>query len=786
MPRIILNRLSPALFPKRINIVWFVFLFKSLSVFASGIADLNFESDIRPLLDQYCFRCHGEEKQKGDIQLSSFHDKRGLLKEYKLWQEVIHQIKSEEMPEEEPLPTHEERTLLVSWLEQTLNEIDWSKVKNPGHITMPRLTKEEYNNTMRDLLGIDIKPGNFFSEDGEGHSGFTNDRDSLVITPVLMEKYFAAAERSIDALLSYRYTPVEFFYESEDMFMTETRETPKQFEGDFFGYVINRGQMTLYESIDFPYDGIYEFRIRALSTGGPTGTRLRINDEIKGDIEVHEETAGIYSLNAFVPEGTQQVAWNIEVPEVYFKAPKIEGGDNPHRPQSIAIDWIEVRGPALPEAIQVNPLVFIAKPGKGMSAEKAANRILTQFLPRAFRRPVSKREADRYRELFEREMQAGQSFEDSIKLSLTAILVSPHFLYRPELEPAPQNEPYKIDDFQLASRLSYFLWATMPDEELFKLAKAKRLSRPGVLKRQIDRMLNDSRAHSTMETFLGQWLGYDALGKTVFPDQRKFGEFTPVLNRAMKEETFLAFMATFQEGGSLLDLLDSDKTYLNEVLAKHYGIEGVVGNDMRLVKLDEPYRGGLLGMGSVLTATSNPIRTNPVSRGKWVLETLLGNRIPEPPADAGILPETAGQIKGQTLREEFEMHRRNPSCVDCHEKIDPIGFGLENFDAIGRFRTEENGVRLDSSGVMPDGTVFEGPAELKAYIIKERKDLFIRTVTEKLLAYGLGRDLKHYDEGAIIKIIDALEKSGYNTKTLISEIVLSYPFQNQHPNPDDE
>ena len=294
MPRIILNRLSPALFPKRINIVWFVFLFKSLSVFASGIADLNFESDIRPLLDQYCFRCHGEEKQKGDIQLSSFHDKRGLLKEYKLWQEVIHQIKSEEMPEEEPLPTHEERTLLVSWLEQTLNEIDWSKVKNPGHITMPRLTKEEYNNTMRDLLGIDIKPGNFFSEDGEGHSGFTNDRDSLVITPVLMEKYFAAAERSIDALLSYRYTPVEFFYESEDMFMTETGATPKQFEGDFFGYVINRGQMTLYESIDFPYDGIYEFRIRALSTGGPTGTRLRINDEIKGDIEVHEETAGIY------------------------------------------------------------------------------------------------------------------------------------------------------------------------------------------------------------------------------------------------------------------------------------------------------------------------------------------------------------------------------------------------------------------------------------------------------------------------------------------------------------
>jgi hypothetical protein len=307
-----------------------------------------------------------------------------------------------------------------------------------------------------------------------------------------------------------------------------------------------------------------------------------------------------------------------------------------------------------------------------------------------------------------------------------------------------------------------------------------------VLERQVERLLLDPRAKIAMEGFLGQWLGYESLGKTVFPDRRKFPEFDSVLSHAMKQETILAFQATLDEGGSLLDLLDSSETFLNEPLAILYGIEGVEGSEMRRVALSNRERGGLLGMASVLTATSSPTRTNPVNRGKWVLETLLGNRIPEPPADAGILPENAGQVEGQTLREEFEMHRRNPSCVDCHEKIDPIGFGLENFDALGRFRTTENGVPVDSSGVMPDGFAFEGPVELKDYIRSERKDQFIRNITEKMLAFALGRELKHYDEGPVLKIIDALEKSEYSAKTLIKEVVLSYPFQNQHPNPNDE
>ena len=882
----------------------------------SGLNSLKFETDIRPLLEEYCFRCHGEEEQNADVQLSSFHTKRSLLKEHKLWQEVIHLIREEEMPEEEPLPTPEERALLVDWLELTLNEIDWTKIKNPGRVTIPRLTKVEYNNTMRDLLGFDFNPGNVFSEDGEGQSGFTNDRDSLFITPVQMEKYFEAAERSLDALLSFEKEPIEYFFESEDMFMTETRETPKQIGDDFLGFVINRGQMTLYESMDFPYDGFYRFTIRALSTEGPTGTRLRINDEVKGDIEIYKEVPDIYSITAFVPKGSQQVAWNIQKPAVlYTPKPKprstnyktlpnnsgklvrkgieentplypdsdenkesirdsitrlnetaksmqqryeqlrllgTEGDPNeilsymdsiyqrlervkdasaelarklglsiddfnaryrsfneakfaanekileaiasiqpvevpPQlRAQSVGIDWVKVMGPAVPENAPEKPLVFVSKPGKEMTATRAANRIIDQFADRAFRRPVSRQEVSKYLNLFKEASAGGESFEESVKLALMAVLVSPNFLYRPELAPSESGKEYRLNDYQLASRLSYFLWMSMPDEELFSLAKRKRLRQPKALRQQVERMLNDPRSAQSMETFLGQWLGFESLGVTVIPEPGIFKTFDPPLMEAMKAETVLSFESLVHSGGSLLQLLDSRQTYLNDVLAMHYGIEGIDGSEMRPVRLIDRNRGGLLGMASILTATSNPARTNPVSRGKWVLETLLGNRIPEPPADAGILPENAGQVEGQTLREEFEMHRRNPSCVDCHEKIDPIGFGLENFDAIGRFRTSENGVPIDSAGTMPDGVTFEGPVELKDYLIRERKDQFIRNIIERMLAYALGRELKHYDEAALKNIIDALGKSVYDAKTLITEVALSYPFQFQHPNPDNE
>ena len=900
----------------RLDLVGLSFVALVVASVASPSIATGFDDEIIPLLDKYCYRCHGEEEQKGDVQLSSFRSQKSILKEHKLWQDVLYVLKEEEMPEDDPLPTSQERAQLIDWLETTLNEIDWSLVKNPGHTTIPRLTKAEYNNTMRDLLGIDTQPGSFFSEDGEGQSGFNNDRDNLFITPVLMEKYFAAAERSLDALIALSKEPIELRLQSEDMFMTETRETPKDFGDGFLGYVLNRGQMTLYDSIDFPYDGFYRFEAHALSTEGPTGARLRINDEIKGDIEVLKEEADLYAIEAFVPKGSHQVAWNIQVPSIPYKPKKTKAeeaykqipkeatsaieqaseanapryplpdeapnalkrlvnrynaasqrvqkpyeelkfvraeGDPEYivrrkeqilqysvyvedardaliehlnmseaeferalessnrkrieanrailaevahiteasiplklRPQSVAIDWIRISGPFRPSDAPENPQVFIAEPGDRLSEDQAALEVLQRFAQRAFRKRVPKREVDKYFALYKQSASSGQSYEDSLKLALTGVLVSPHFLYRPELAKTRSLKAYQVDNYSLASRLSYFLWMSMPDDELFDLAKRNRIRKPAELEVQVRRMLADPRSSQAMETFLGQWLGIESLGVTVLPDAKAFKQFTPSLNEAMKAETYLAFQSLLERNGSLIELLDSNTAFLNETLARHYSIKGVSGPEMRPVSLQDPARGGLLGMGAILTATSNPARTNPVSRGKWVLETLLGSRIPEPPADAGILPENAGQVKGQTLRQEFEEHRRNPSCVDCHEKIDPIGFGLENFDAIGRYRTTENGVPIDSAGVMPDGAAFNGPVELKRYLLSEKKDAFIRNLVERMLSFALGRELKHYDEAAILKIVEALEATDYSAQTLITEVVMSYPFQYQHPDPDNE
>ena len=435
--------------------------------------------------------------------------------------------------------------------------------------------------------------------------------------------------------------------------------------------------------------------------------------------------------------------------------------NNRQGPQrTIAIDWIELSGPVHPAGAQEHTRVFTARPdpAAGVSSRQAARTILAQFMPRAFRRPVTDAQLDRYLQFFDRAVQNGDSFEDAVKLALTAVLVSPHFLYRNEF--GPVDGEYRLDDYQIASRLSYFLWMSMPDDTLFALAAEGRLREPAVLAAQVDRMLADPKARAFTSAFMGQWLGFDSLGRTIQPDESKFPEFTPELCEAMKQETILTFESLLRRGGSLLELIDSRETWLNEALARHYGIEGVRGKELRPVALADPNRGGLLGMASILTVTSGPTRTSPVVRGKWVLETLLGEKVPEPPPDAGTLDAEAGESRGKTLREELALHRRNAACASCHSKIDPIGFGLENFDAVGRFRTLEAGRPVDNSGELPGGETFRGPAELKQMLVKQRHTQFVRNVTERMLSFALGRKLELFDEPALMKITEAVEKDG--------------------------
>ena len=908
---------------------WLI-LTMALSATGSAVAaegsekEVEFTQKVQPLLKKYCNRCHNPKKTAGKVDIAKYTAANQLLENRKAWLKILEKLEDQEMPPEEPLPTFAERQFLIEWIASEINNIDWSKVQNAGHVATARLSREEYNNTMRDLLGVDLNPGRELGDDAQGASGFNNDRDNLFIEPAILEKYIKAAQQSIDQLIALRTSPLQLHLETEMMFMTERNSPPEE-----FGYVLNRGQMTLWDSIKFPSSGYYRFRVKAWSTAGPTGVRLRINDEVQGDIQVPSQDPEMYELVTFVDKGTHQVAWNIQQGGFIVSKPNLEperfpnitddlrpeqnvmvkhkhagqpvppmnqwgsvvtnramanhprlkkiDGENqevtrlreamnsryynvqrpiewlrlhgpqgnrgelqrfkgyvvertvmleeakdslagaldisiddlnyqikeqnaealadnkiildsvanvkapmpqPQRPGSVAMDFIQIEGPISLGPVSESPRVFITEPGNEKTAIQAATDVLTLFASRAFRRPVSQEELTAYLALFERGYTDVESFNQALRLPLTAVLVSPNFLFKVEGNGNETGE-FKLSDYQLATRLSYFLWMTMPDDELFQLAAERKLSTPDVLRAQVRRMLKSPKSRAFTGNFVNQWLEIGAIGKTIGPDPKKFPEFEGVLQQSALDEPVYYFDYLVREDQSLLNLIDSRETFLNKSLAELYDIKGVEHDDLQLIALKDPNRGGLLGMSSVLTATSLPLRTSPVNRGKWVLETLLGDELPPPPPDAGTLPDNAGDVKGKTLREQFEQHRNDAACRSCHQRIDPIGFGLENFDAIGRFRLLQGGRRIDNSGELPDGRKFAGASELKQILLEE-KDRFARNLSERMLSFALGRQLQYFDEGPLRHLSESLLENDFSPQLWIEEIVLSYPFGNQN------
>ena len=891
----------------------------------------DFRTVAMPLLEKYCYECHDDDIQKGDVNLFEYADTTQVIKDRKLWLRVLEQLETREMPTEDPLPSEAEYATLIEWVDHAVNDIDWSQYRRPGHVTIPRLTKREYGNTMRELLGIDLDLEVRFSEDGEGQSGFDNDRDALFVTPAMLEKYFEAAELGMNALTAHRGVKAEDVSETilqaEEMFMTEmgTKVTPFG-DAEDKGYVLNRGQQTLYESVEFPVDGFYEFTVRSLTTQGPSGVRLRIDDVPRGDLPVPSKELKENKLVTFVQAGARQMAWNIQKPvfregdasrsravgsaedlppdanqivtrESNRNAPKWVAAEldpefadpkagaeivsrvnanavNVQRPWEwlhlhgpegdvrelkrflqyidergvrfekskdelaaalgmqrkafdeeyekrneaalkrnadllreirkklessalepaglVGIDWIKVRGPVAPARLETGNTegsaerVFIVEPGKSFTEEQAARAVLESFLRRAFRRNVSDAEVDERVEIFrQRRSEEGVDYQDALKLSLAAALVSPNFLFRHELggdeAVVKENGEFALNDWQIASRLSYFLWQSMPDDRLFALAESGKLRDDETLRAQVRRMLKDPKADDFARLFVGQWLGFGTEGQNMFPDERKFRKaWSEELRAAMVAESELFFRSLIDDRGSLLQLVDSRETFLNETLAKHYRIDDVYGTEMQRVALPDRRRGGVLGMGAVLTATSTPLRTSPVVRGAFLLEKLLAEEIPPPPPNAGELPDNAGETKGRlSLREELEAHRDRADCRDCHQKIDPLGFGLEHFDAIGQWRARTGSGEIDARGTLPSGETFDGVAELKRYILRERRDDFLRGVSEAMLKFALGRDLDGFDEPVMMEILAALEKEDFDASVLIEEVVLSYPFRNQ-------
>ena len=729
---------------------------------------VTFNKDVVPFLVKHCYSCHGNGKKKGQITLDKHTDENAIQKDRMLWESVVDMLRTGEMPpKDKPRPLAADTENVIKAIDALLTNIDCTGPRNVGRVTIRRLNRSEYNNTIRDLVGIDFKPAENFPADDTGY-GFDNIGDVLSLSPVLLERYLAAAETILDRAVVIM-DPVK--PAKNKLGGLRASKGVGEVRKGVGTVVTGKGEVSATSTIE---EGDYTIRIEAFGQqvgDEPVKATLKVGDKIIKDFTIKADkgsNAVVLEVKLPLKAGQTRIALAFLNP---FKDANI--ADKAKQQRELIVRYIELDGPynapkpALPETHRrLMAHKVEAKP------REAAREIIERFAARAFRRPVKEAEVDRFLKLYDLSAKEGDRFENNVRLALSGVLVSPHFLFRIELDP-PDAKPgatYPINDFNLASRLSYFLWSSMPDEELLTLA-AKGQLRQNV-EAQTKRMLKDAKSAAFVQNFAGQWLTIRNLA-TVAPDAKKFPGFDEELRSAMYRETELFFEAILREDRSILDFLDADFSFVNARLAKHYGIEGITGKDFQRVKMPT-MRGGILTHASILTLTSNPTRTAPVKRGKWVMDQILGTPPPPPPPDAGELEENPKELTG-SLRQRLEQHRSKASCAVCHNKMDPLGFAFENFDPIGAWRDKDGKFAIDPSGVLPDGKAFKGPNELKI-ILKSKKELFSRNLSEKIMVYALGRGVEYYDKCALDKIIVALDKNDYRFTTLILEVVKSEPF----------
>lgn len=729
----------------------------------------TFVNDVLPFLKAHCFHCHGTEdgKNKADLTLSKYADDLSVQQDRKVWDNVLHQLRAGEMPPmERKRPPAADLESVIQSIEGVLANLDCSKTPNVGRVTVRRLNRVEYNNTIRDLVGVDHQPAADFPSDDVGY-GFDNIGDVLSTTPLLFERYLAAAESILQKVIVAPET-----VEPKDIRLQGLRVSRGAGEETNGGGVLfgegEAGNELFLDAGDYKI----HVEVYAKQVGDEKArAAIRVNREIAQEFEVtstNRNQLQVLEAKVRVPSGTTRIGAAFLNP---FVAPD-STDESPNRRllfvRSIVVDG-PYNPPPPPASANQNKLMAHAD---GLEPREAAREIITRFATRAFRRPVKPDEIERILRTYDAAEKEGEKYEERLRLALCRILISPSFLFRIELDPrgAKAGEAYQISELELASRLSYFLWSTMPDDELFNLALQGELRKS--LPAQIQRMLKDPKSSALVQNFAGQWLTLRKLPQ-VSPDAKMFPQFDDDLRAAMQKETELFFEDILREDRSILHFLDADFTYVNARLARHYGIDGVYGAEFRKIKAPST-RGGLLTQASILTLTSGATRTSPVKRGKWILEQLLGTPPPPPPPDVPDLDERK-TLTG-TLRQVMEQHRENPICASCHARMDPIGFAFENFDAIGAFREKDGQFPIDPSGELPDGQKFAGPAGLKT-ILKDKKELFARSLAEKMLTYALGRGLEYYDKCAVDEIVSALEKNNYRFSTLIVETVNSDPFQ---------
>ena len=729
----------------------------------------SFQAEVAPLLAKYCTSCHGPEKPKSGLNLAKYKDTNDVGADLKIWQGVLENVESDAMPPpDRPQPTDAESALITKWIKARLGPQNCNLV-DPGHVTLRRLNRAEYNNTVRDLLDLDIRPADDFPSDDVGY-GFDNIGEVLSLSPPLLEKYLRAAEVVADrAIVADGRLEVASRKLVGDKLVGGGSDEGGHFLGSH-GEVFGEFKTTK--------DGDYVIRYRGYAQqAGPEVAKAAVSVDGKElarlDVPATAAMPGQYDVPTKLKKGKHRVA--VAFVNDYYSP---NDPDPEKRDRNLIVESIELRGPSAdgttPESHRrVIPRAI--KPGEAHAT--AAMEMLRPFVGRAFRRPATFEELNRLVRLVEMVGRDGGKFEEGMRLALTAVLTSPQFLFKVEVDrPAAKGgavEP--VSDYELATRLSYFLWSSMPDEALFKLAALNTLHEDANLDAQVRRMLADPKAAALTENFAGQWLQIRNL-RTVNPDTGRFPAFDDALRFAMQRETELFFESIVREDRSILDFLDTNYTYVNERLAKHYKIDGVKGDEFRKVMLKGDRRGGVLTQASVLTITSNPTRTSPVKRGRYILDQILGTPPPPAPPDVPELKEPSGGDDTASLRTRMEQHRSNPACASCHARMDPLGFGLENYDAIGAWRDADGKFPVDASGVLPGGKPFAGSKGLRNQL-KGRKADFARCLAEKMLTYALGRGLQYNDRCAVERIDAALDIDNNKFSRLVREVVKSEPFR---------
>ena len=755
----------------------------------------------RALLDQYCVLCHNSSVEIGEMALDQV-DLASVADHAPILEEVVTKIRGGSMPPSGlPRPDPGSYLGLVEWLEA---ELDRASVENPdpGRPALYRLNRTQYASVIRDLLALDIDVSALLPPDTSSF-GFDNIADVLGVSPTLLESYLAAADRvSAIAVGDPEFAPEETYYNAGAR-LSQDRHIDGLPPGTRGGVLVEHY---------FPLDGIYEIRttFRGNSLSAIRGLQFRHQFEISVDGQRHKLvsiggpadynhmmenaeanritienraririplTAGTHRIaSTFVEKTGALEVDQLEPFELIDFDPVYVGGVP-------SVEGVMIRGPFNGQAPSVETpsrrAIFSCWPESTRQEARCAEEILSRIARRAYRQPLLDSDVDAVMEFFRQGRESRGNFEGGIQLALRRILTSPNFIFRIERDPLgiEPGEPYRINDLELASRLSFFLWNSVPDDELIDLGARGRLGNRQVLERQVRRMVADPRADEFVENFAGQWLYLRRLA-SVEPDIFVFPNFDDNLRQAFLKETRLFFSSIMREDRSVLDLMTANYTYLNDRLARHYGIGGVYGNAFRRVELPEGPRNGLLGHGSILTVTSFSHRTSPVVRGAWILENLLGAPIPMPPDDVPALDENeALSMDPESMRVRLQRHRDDPACSGCHNIMDPIGFAMENFDGIGAWRDRgDDGAPIDASGRLIDGTEIDGAADLRSSIVSN-PSRFVKTLTEKLLVYALGRGLEYYDMPTVRRIEADAAANGYRFSSIILGIVESQPFR---------